>query len=330
MRYKILLAALMLLLASVAFANKKKDEAAALINRAKQLSDIRADGSPPFQLRAESKITEVDGSSVDGEYTEIWLSKAQWRRDIVFGNFRRTEVAAGRKLWTADSDTKPPDHLDDVLRLLDIRKIEPTMTTLEKVKDQQVGTTDARCLEFAAYTRSYDLCFDRTSGALVADMKPSLEQSNSREVVCSYTNYQKFGERVFARSYECDEDGRATVVARILELSENPDRPPAAFAPPDGAKESVNCFGATQQPTVLYQEGPKAPPGAKGDTVVMLNFIVGVDGLAHDPKVTSAPNGVLDDSALRALKRWRFHPATCDGQPIAAPLAIVVTFHFFY
>src|SRR5712692_3032027 len=57
------------------FADKtdKAREAAALQDRAKQLSDIRAQGAPAFQLKATFRITKEDGSVADGRYTELWV-----------------------------------------------------------------------------------------------------------------------------------------------------------------------------------------------------------------------------------------------------------------
>jgi hypothetical protein len=49
---------------SAAFANKKDDEAAAMIDHAKQLSDIRAHGAPGFRLKVNFKTIRRDGPAV--------------------------------------------------------------------------------------------------------------------------------------------------------------------------------------------------------------------------------------------------------------------------
>jgi hypothetical protein len=50
------------LFVSTAFANNKEAEAVALIERGKQLSDIRAEGAPSFRLKLSFKIIKEDGS----------------------------------------------------------------------------------------------------------------------------------------------------------------------------------------------------------------------------------------------------------------------------
>ena len=84
------------LLVPTAFANKKDAEAAALIEHAKQLSDIRAEGTPAFRLRLSFKTIKQDGSAIEGAYTEVWVSKTRWHKATVLGDFRRTQVAAQR------------------------------------------------------------------------------------------------------------------------------------------------------------------------------------------------------------------------------------------
>jgi protein TonB len=55
-------------------------------------------------------------------------------------------------------------------------------------------------------------------------------------------------------------------------------------------------------------------PGDGG--VVMLNFLVGVDGAVIESRVeTSSGHPHLDEAALRALSRCRFHPGTLNGKP---------------
>ena len=71
----LLLAATLGLFSSTSFAGNKQTEAAALIEHAKQLSDIRAEGAPAFRLRLDFKAIKRDGSVLAGTYTEVWVSK---------------------------------------------------------------------------------------------------------------------------------------------------------------------------------------------------------------------------------------------------------------
>ncbi len=63
------------LIAPLSVAENKTEEAAALVARAKQLSDIRAADSPPFRLKANIMIVSDDGGSDKGTYVETWASQ---------------------------------------------------------------------------------------------------------------------------------------------------------------------------------------------------------------------------------------------------------------
>jgi TonB family protein len=64
---------------------------------------------------------------------------------------------------------------------------------------------------------------------------------------------------------------------------------------------------------------PVHPAGStphKDDGVVMLNFLVGVDGAVVDSRVeTSSGHPQLDEAARLALSRCRFRPGTYHGRP---------------
>jgi hypothetical protein len=98
-RPRILVASIgLVLMASLAFAESTEKKAAALIEHAKQFSDIRAAGSPAFRLKENIKIVFDDGTVGDGTYAETWASPEIWRTEIAAGAFSQVEVVKDRKL----------------------------------------------------------------------------------------------------------------------------------------------------------------------------------------------------------------------------------------
>jgi len=60
---------------------------------------------------------------------------------------------------------------------------------------------------------------------------------------------------------------------------------------------------------------------------INLRVIVGIDGLARNPQVVSGYVGPdLDQSAIDAVQKWRFAPATKNGQPVEMPAQVEVNF----
>jgi TonB family protein len=328
-RRALFLAFTLTLLTSATFASKQEAEAAALIAHAKQLSDIRAEGAAPFRLKLDFKIIKDDGAVMDGTYTELWVSKTQWRRETVLGDFRRIQIGAGRKVWLVDSSTVVPQQIEDIPHISDLGRLRPEVW--KSRKDREVNGTGVHCLDnnLKPLSATWALCFDKVSGMLNAEISPLHLGAGSGERVCLHSDYQKFGEYMVARSYECDEDKHPKIEARVVELAADPAQDPTLFVPPEGAKESVNCLGSVKPPKQVYAPGPTPPRHFSGSTMVMMSINVGIDGTPRNLKVTSAPNHDYDEAAQEAVRKWRFTPATCDGEPMETQIALEIEFHHF-
>ena len=56
---------------------------------------------------------------------------------------------------------------------------------------------------------------------------------------------------------------------------------------------------------------------AKVEGTVVLETVVGTDGLARDVRIISRPVGHgLDEEEIKALNGWRFKPATSESKPV--------------
>src|SRR5215472_9878271 len=94
------------------FGGSRNKEADLLIARAKQLTDIRAEGSPSFVLKAEFKILRDPDHPVTGTYKETWVSRSLVLTEISAGDYRRTEIINGRKRWELDSTQEAPKDVN--------------------------------------------------------------------------------------------------------------------------------------------------------------------------------------------------------------------------
>jgi TonB family protein len=48
---------------------------------------------------------------------------------------------------------------------------------------------------------------------------------------------------------------------------------------------------------------------------VRVSFIVGADGRVHSPFILDSGGSRGDQVVLRAVRRWRYRPALCNGVP---------------
>jgi TonB family protein len=96
-----------------------------------------------------------------------------------------------------------------------------------------------------------------------------------------------------------------------------------ATAGQDGVTMPERLPESHVRPTVVA-----LPTGEPVTGEVKLRATVRVDGSLQDVEVvsTTRPGVGLEQSALDAVRRWRYKPATRDGQPVDARLIITLTY----
>jgi TonB family protein len=83
-------------------------------------------------------------------------------------------------------------------------------------------------------------------------------------------------------------------------------------------------------PTVLSRVEPEYTEAARAARIqgtVVLETVVGEDGVPKVSKVVRTLGYGLEQSASRALEQWRFRPGMKDGRPVAVTLNIEVNFN---
>lgn len=85
-------------------------------------------------------------------------------------------------------------------------------------------------------------------------------------------------------------------------------------------------------PQVIFDPEPSFSDEArksKAEGIVLLLVVVGKDGHTYDIRVGQRLGMGLDERAIEAVSRWRFRPATLNGQPVATQIAVQVDFRLY-
>jgi protein TonB len=85
-------------------------------------------------------------------------------------------------------------------------------------------------------------------------------------------------------------------------------------------------------PKAVYQPNPEyaeRPRKKKLQGTVLLSMIVSPDGTVRDPQVTRSLDKDLDKKALESVRKWKFEPATKDGEPVAYRVVVEINFHLY-
>ncbi len=309
--------------------SQAQTRADALLDRARDISDIHSKNAPAFRLKASFSFVGKDLEAVQGTYTEVWISDSQWRRETIMGKVRRVEVGLPNRRWLLDTDADFPAA---AARLPDLVNIFPSRSLaldFESVTDNTETAPPSLC----AVTRpdsqqlKYAFCFDTRSGALLSRAAPEVRPNNTASVSCVYGIFRKFGVFWYPREMACFEESHKKIDAKIEEISAEPSPDTTLFKPPAGAIELGRCSGTSAQPVATLNPEPGYPMGAHGeDSSVSVSLIVDTHGKPQHMKVNQSGGKVFDEKALEIVQQWRFTPGTCDGESL--PMKLTVTVYF--
>jgi TonB family protein len=90
--------------------------------------------------------------------------------------------------------------------------------------------------------------------------------------------------------------------------------------------------GAVKAPKSIYTPDPEyseAARQAKFQGTDILGLVVGPDGLPRDVWIVRGLGEGLDEKSIETVEKWRFEPATKDGEPVAVPLNIEISFRLY-
>jgi TonB family protein len=115
---------------------------------------------------------------------------------------------------------------------------------------------------------------------------------------------------------------------QIFHVSKNAFRRPGANTPE--AADDRDKEGIVLSPKPTYTPDPGYSPlalQAKFRGTVVLKILVDKAGKISRIRLEKALGMGLDENAMEEVKRWRFKPATRNGQPVAVEMNIEVSFN---
>jgi hypothetical protein len=328
--------------AARAKSNKKADtraQAQALFQKALAVSDIRAPGSPPFELQGTIDIHEGGGKDAHGTYDLKWAAPGKWREEIHFANYSRVRIGGHNEYWqlrSTDFELLPLYNFSQAFRFartLESELSDPAWTKKDKFsfKLRNAGNQKTDCVSVKTPGYSESFCFDTRQGTLIG------EDNN-------FTNYGfdavEFGEflplegKQFPGRMQLLNRKDLLVEFQASSISPLGNAPDSLFTSPAGSTLFADCPAhSAGAPKISRQIQPVYPPNdyqARTSGAVYIYAVVGIDGGLHNPKLIAAPSPTLAASALQAVSGWRYTPATCNGAPQPAETILSVLYSIGY
>ncbi len=95
----------------------------------------------------------------------------------------------------------------------------------------------------------------------------------------------------------------------------------------------MKADGGVKSPVVIHQVDPTYPSHGifhkAKPSDVKLRLVVDEQGMPQDVRVVESGGDKFDQSALAAVRQYRFKPATREGNPVAVEIFMVVKFRVF-
>jgi protein TonB len=76
----------------------------------------------------------------------------------------------------------------------------------------------------------------------------------------------------------------------------------------------------------IQPEYPEIARAARLEGKVILQAVVGKNGDVEEVTILKSSNKVFDESALTAVKKWKYKPAMQSGRPVAVYFTVLVDF----
>ena len=106
------------------------------------------------------------------------------------------------------------------------------------------------------------------------------------------------------------------------------DAPPVANAEPP-VENKIYTVGEVKAPVVIRRVEPLYPgvlQRAKLNGKVAVHCVIDKNGRVRNPEIVFASNPAFAESVLRAIKEWRYQPASLKGEAVECYLDLTVDF----
>jgi TonB family protein len=122
----------------------------------------------------------------------------------------------------------------------------------------------------------------------------------------------------------------STVNRQITMAAPGTQQVPDSISDPDSSESKpIRIGGMVAQSNLVTKVQPLYPAAAKAARVqgtVELEITVTKDGVPAELRVVSSPSDDLSESALEAVRQWRYRPTLLNGSPVEIISSVIVNY----
>jgi TonB family protein len=308
--------------------------------RARALSDLEASGIP-FHLKATYVASGDAEFTGNGTYEEWWQSKDLWRKEATLGDFKYLETEYGGKNSAYGRSDYIPLRLRQMLDAVIVRIDADTGTASKwKLKQERLNGIDLVVLygkDFCQPPGSHFTCpikdYFAAGGILRIHAQDLFENL--------YNGMEPFRGLLIPRSIVLAENAATILTVSIVSLeSMTPNEMVLATEKPNtvgmqaiNSPNDVKIRKGEKPPRITSFAEAKFPRSERihqqANTTVTIACEIDSKGMVREPYVLLSAGQAFDQSALGAVRKFKFAPATMKGIPETSGLMIKVSFRLY-
>ena len=220
---------------------------------------------------------------------------------------------------------------------LDVYGQEPSQSEQDKQKKQQLEKSLQGLKEQARDLNEKLKGADETQRkeieARLAEVKKNLEEHERAAAEFQYQDENAAKLRALLGEYErtqtVDAEQLKKMEGDLVKLESEYPRDDALLRETKEKLALLESAGQNRKVKLIYRVEPDYTPDAREKQIrgtVVLGLTVGHDGLPQSIQIKKSLFPSLDESAVNAVRKWRFEPAMKDGQPVS--MFMEVEFYF--
>jgi hypothetical protein len=290
----------------VATAPSEASSILALIERAREKSDLTYEGSAPFILDVTFDVSSPTAATVSGKIQETWFDPKRWQWTAQLGSYSQTRLFLDGKAYDENAAAPLPLRLQMVRDAIFWRPPAAARPLLRTTSATWNGRSTTCVLTSNNGSREptpgrrwveAEWCIDTQSGLLqIFSPVPGLY------AVYEYDGAVKFRERVLPRQIVVYENGREVLHVRVDRIRAA-DLKEASLLSPSEQMKANGPKDILEEPVRLQLFG-NPPQGADNAVIepVFVHVMLGANQQVSEEEVLQTPSPVLVQAALDRAK----------------------------
>lgn len=313
-----------------------KEQRTLLLETAVRRTNLWAEGSAPFHLRANVVSYGAKGEIREGRFELWWASPERFRDEINWGEKSSVRIADKNSMWIGGSDV----HRLDTFRVTTLigfasRLMIPAGRKVERVQAKRIDGVSTVCMQISQPRRPPDAIYF-PEGYLVQNPDPDPSEcldavthlplwSESGQHVLKLGDYAKIGDKEFPRKLVEFHNGKPAVEI-VLDLLEPLDVNAADVFRPAGDMIAKPWCANMILPNAVLLKFPEGiiyfadgflTTSPVSHNWALLVFQVDESGNPKDVRAfTVSGEATIKDQEKRLLLQSKFSPASCDSKSL--------------